>query len=85
MKKYVLLQAPVESGEYVSKTIIIDNSDKIGKGKVEKYVAEGYKTIGHIESNLGLYHLKACLDYQKNKKIDALDSKIRKIYDILQE
>lgn len=80
MKKYVLLQAPVESGKCASQIKIINS-----KNKIKEYIANGYKLVGHIETDLSLTYLTTCLDYDKNIRIDTLGSKIRKIYDILQE
>lgn len=68
--KYVLMQAPKTKDEYSSQIVIIDNSTKIGKGKVQKLINEGYSHIGYIESDLRTQQLKSGFEYELRSRLD---------------
>ena len=68
--KYVLMQAPKTEDEYSSQIVIIDNSTKIGKGKVQKLINDGYSHIGYIESDLRVQQLKSGFKYDLQNRLD---------------
>lgn len=88
MKKYALLQAPVEEGDYTARIKIVDQSTKIGKMKVDMLTKAGYNFAGWIESELSVNLLRAGFDYDAsvtrstirkhaNVAIDALSEIMR--------
>lgn len=68
--KYVLMQSPKTEDEYSSQIVIIDNSTKIGKGKVQKLINEGYSHIGYIESDLRTQQLKSGFEHDLQGRLD---------------
>lgn len=78
MKKYVLLQAPKTNAvDYMSQIEIIDNSDIIGKKRVEKRIMEGYTPVGCLESDLHVQQLKAGFSWNLEARFDCTRDKIR--------
>ena len=63
---------------------IIDNSTRIGKGKVERAITNGGEHIGFIESSLRARELEIGFNVYANKRIKGLKDKQSKIWDILQ-
>lgn len=68
--KYVLMQAPKTEDEYSSQIVIVDNSSKIGKGRVQKLINDGYAHIGYIESDLRTQQLKSGFEHDLRNKLD---------------
>lgn len=68
--KYVLMQAPKTEDEYSSQIVIIDNSNKIGKKKVQKLINEGYSHVGYIESDLRTQQLKSGFEHNLQSRLD---------------
>lgn len=68
--KYVLMQAPKTEDEYSSQIAIIDNSTRIGKGRVQQLINEGYSHIGYIESDLRPQQLKSGFEYGLQNRLD---------------
>lgn len=68
--RYVLMQAPKQEGDYSSQIVIIDNSNKIGRDKVQWYVNTGWIGIGSIESDLPPRDLKSGFEYNYKKSLE---------------
>ena len=77
--KYVLMQAPKKEGEPNSQIAIIDNSNQIGKQKIEKLTQAGYTCVGYIESELHQVELKRGFTYEWDKRIQNLQNLILQI------
>jgi hypothetical protein len=69
--KYALIQMP--SGA----TLIVDNHDSIGKGRVCKLIDEGGKPVGTIESDLRPGSLQAGFEHHRAAELDELYDQIR--------
>lgn len=76
---YVLLKK--QSGEIE----IIDNSNHIGKKKVEKFCNEGAVSAGTIESDLSVNQLMHGLNCKTRRKLDAETEKLWRIKDFVNE
>ena len=63
---------------------IIDNSTRIGKGKVEREITNGGEHIGFIESRLRARELEIGFNVYTSKRIKELKDKLSKIGNILQ-
>ena len=63
---------------------IIDNSTRIGKGKVERAITNGGEQIGFIESRLRARELEIGFNVYTSKRIKELKDKLSKIWNILQ-
>ncbi len=70
MNTYVLMQAPRTEEGYSSQIIIVDNSTRIGRGRLQKFINEGYSHIGYIESDLSPQELKSGFDHDLRNRID---------------
>lgn len=76
--KYVLLQTDV--GEQIR---IVDNSDNLGKRKVENLIMEGYKCIGYLESEQPPRSLLRGFNKDLETKLEGKDKKLWDIREIL--
>lgn len=70
MNRYILMQAPITEGDYSSQIIIVDNSTRIGKGRIVKLIEEGYSHVGYIESDRRPQELKSGFEYDLRNRID---------------
>ena len=70
MNRYVLMQAPRTEDGYSSQIIIVDNSTRIGKGRIQKLIDEGYSHAGYIESDQPAQKLRAGFEHDLRNRID---------------
>lgn len=81
MNKYVLLQEPKgeEQSSTIQQILIIDNSTYTGKRRVEKYVNEGYRFAGTIETDLSESSIRAGICKDRIDRLEAYQSRMREI------
>ncbi len=72
MNRYILMQARRTEEDYSSQIIIVDNSTRIGKGRIVKLIEEGYSHVGYIESDLRMQELKLGFDHDLRNRIDKV-------------
>lgn len=77
--KYVLLQ--MLSGEMK----IVDNSNHIGKGRVEKFCNEGAILVGTIESDLHPTQLRRGISHNEREAYEAENAKLWKLRNFINE
>lgn len=71
MNRYVLLQEPKSNeDDYAPQITIVDNTTKIGKGKVERLIKEGYCHIGYLESDLRPQQLKSGFNRREEDRLE---------------
>lgn len=61
---------------------IIDNSTRIGKGKVEREIADGGEYVGSIESELRPMQIEKGFNVYANKRIRNLREQLDKIWNV---
>ena len=77
--KYVLIEA------LNGQILIVDNSDTIGKKRVETLIMEGCTYVGTIDSMHNRLHLLAGFTKNVSLKIDEAQEKLRKLRKVLEE
>lgn len=77
--KYVLMQAPRKEEDYNSQIEIVDNSNTIGKQRVENLVDMGYTYAGTIESELGVNRLQSGFSHNADRQVDVMHDLFREI------
>lgn len=78
--KYVLMQGPKKEGEFTGEILIVDNSRRTGKEKVERLLMDGYSCVGHIESELKKHELKSGLEKYVQGRLDKAMGLLSKIW-----
>ena len=76
--KYVLIEA------INGQILIVDNSDSIGKKKVETLIMEGCKYIGTVDSVVNRLHLLAGFTKNITLKLEDEYEKLRKIRNVME-
>ena len=79
-KKYILLQAPKPDDYYIGQIVIIDNSTHIGKKRVELLIAEGYESVGFVESELTSAELKDGFNSDLKRELDKKREVIKQAF-----
>lgn len=77
--KYVLMQAPKKEEDYSAQIEIVDNSNTIGKKKVEHLAEMGYIFAGTIESEFRVQQLKSGFAYNARKQVDVMHELFQEI------
>lgn len=86
MNKYALMQAPAkDENDFAPRIVIIDNSQPIGKRRVERLVREGYKPVGWIESHLKPSQLRHGFEADRYQQYEQACEKLSKISLVLNE
>lgn len=80
MNRYVLMRS-----NKTGQIIIIDNSNHIGKKKVENLCMTGYTFVGNIESELPPITLKLGFTADCRKSLRIRECMISKIYDTVND
>jgi hypothetical protein len=76
--RYVLMQAPKQEKDYSSQIVILDNSNQIGRDRVQHYVNRGWTEVGSIESDLPPQDLRSGFEHDKRKSLE-------KAYELFQQ
>lgn len=82
MNTYVLMQAPGAEEGYSSQIIIVDNSTRIGRGRLQKFINEGYSHVGYIESDLHPRKLTSGFEHNMQNRIDKARDLFNRISEI---